>query len=86
MVTGGKILISIGMRDYILTDRRKILADLENNATIILNTKKVLYLSKLDKNNPHLKQIQSKWYTIMIFTSTQLMTNSFFLNLNGLYC
>ena len=53
---------SIGMRDYILTDRRKIIGDLENNATIniiILNTKKVLYLSKIDKEIPHLRQIQS---------------------------
>ena len=53
---------SISTDDYNLTDRRKILGDLENNATIniiILNTKKVLYLSKLDKKEPHLKQVQS---------------------------
>ena len=43
---------SISNDEYNLTDRRKILGDLENNAKvnmIILNTKKVLYLSKLDK-------------------------------------
>ena len=47
--------------DYILTDRRKILGDLENNATIniiILNTKKVIYLCKLDNKKPHLLQVQ----------------------------
>ena len=45
----------------ILTDRRKILGDLENNATIniiILNTKKVIYLCKLVNKKPHLLQVQ----------------------------
>ena len=53
---------SISNDEYNLTDRRKILGDLENNAAIniiILNTKKVLYLSKLDKKEPHLIQVQS---------------------------
>ena len=52
---------TISNNDYILTDRRKILGDLENNATIniiILNTKKVLYLCKLEKKKPHLLQVQ----------------------------
>ena len=47
--------------DYILTDRRKILGDLENNTSIniiILNTKKVLYLCKLEKRKPLLLQVQ----------------------------
>ena len=51
----------ISNNDYILTDRRKILGDLENNATIniiILNTKKVIYLSKLDNKKPRLLQVQ----------------------------
>ena len=51
----------ISHNEYILTDRRKILGDLENNATIniiILNTKKVIYLCKLDNKKPHLLQVQ----------------------------
>ena len=48
--------------DYNLSDRRKIIGDLENNDSIniiILNTKKVLYLSKLDKKEPHISHVQS---------------------------
>ena len=43
---------SLGMCDYILTDRREIIGDLENNPSIniiILNSKKILYRAKLDK-------------------------------------
>ena len=52
---------TISNKEYNLTDRLKILGDLESNATIniiILNTKKVLYLCKLDKKEPYLLQVQ----------------------------
>ena len=48
--------------DYNLSDRRKIIGDLENKDCIniiILNTKKVLYLCKLDKKIPHIAQVKS---------------------------
>ena len=62
MVTGWKVYTIHKYRWLQLNWQKKILGDLENNATIdiiILNTKKVLYLSKLDKKEPHLKQVQS---------------------------
>ena len=52
---------TIGNNDYILTDRRKILGDLENSDTIniiILCTKKVLYLCKLENRKPFLLRVQ----------------------------
>ena len=48
--------------DYNLSDRRKLIGDLENSDSIniiILNTKKVLYLCKLDKKEPHISHVQS---------------------------
>ena len=52
----------ICQNNYNLSDRRKIIGDLENNDCIniiILNTKKVLYLCKVDKTIPHISQVKS---------------------------
>ena len=82
---------TISNNDYILTDRRKVLGDLENNATIniiILNTEKVLYLCKLDKRNTfyYKYSLMSRRYIIMIYTNSQSTTNKFISKENGLYC
>ena len=52
---------SLGMIDYHLTDRKKILGDLENSSQIniiILIAKKTIYQSKLDCRSPTLLQVQ----------------------------
>ena len=52
---------SLGMIDYHLTDRKKILGDLENSSQIniiILIAKKTIYQSKLDCRPPTLLQVQ----------------------------
>ena len=52
---------SLGMVDYHLTDRKKILGDLENSPQIniiLLNVKKTIYQSKLDCKAPTLLQVQ----------------------------
>ena len=57
-----KWIQSISNKDYDLSDHKKILGDLENDASIniiILNTKKVLYLCNLDKKKPQLMQVQA---------------------------
>ena len=50
------------MVNYNLSDRRKILGDLENQSVvniIILNTKKIIYLSKLEGKTPSLIWVQA---------------------------
>ena len=52
---------SLGMVDYHLTDRKKILGDIENSSQInliLLNVKKTIYQSKLDCKAPTLLQVQ----------------------------
>ena len=52
---------SLGMVNYHLTDRKKILGDLENSSQIniiLLNVKKTIYQSKLDCRSPTLLQVQ----------------------------
>ena len=52
---------SLGMIDYHLTDRKKILGDLENSSQIniiLLIVKKTIYQSKLDCKSPTLLQVQ----------------------------
>ena len=52
---------SLGMVDYYLTDRKKILGDLENTSQInlmLLNVKKTIYQSKLDCRAPTLLPVQ----------------------------
>ena len=81
----------ISNNDYNLTDRRKILGDLENNATIniiILNTKKVLYLCKLDKREPQLLQVQlnvKKVYNHDLYKFS-INNKQILFEKNGLYC
>ena len=53
---------SLGMVDYHLTDRKKILGDLENSSQvniILLNVKKTIYQAKLDCKPPSLSQVQA---------------------------
>ena len=52
---------SLGMVDYHLTDRKKILSDLENSwqiNIILLNVKKTIYKAKLDCKKPTLLHVQ----------------------------
>ena len=52
----------LGMTDYHLTDRRKIIGDLENSGQIniiILNTKKTIFQSKLDGGEPTLYEVKA---------------------------
>ena len=61
LVGSGKWIRSLGMVDYHLTDRRKILGDLENSGQIninILNTKKTIFQSELDGKAPALHQVK----------------------------
>ena len=53
---------SLGMETYCLTDRRKILGDLENSGQIniiILNTKQTIFQCKLDGKVPFLQQVKA---------------------------
>ena len=53
---------TLGMESYHLTDRRKILGDLENTGQIniiILNTKKAIFQSKLEEKLPSLHMVKS---------------------------
>ena len=58
---------SLGMIDYHLTDRKKIIGDLENPSQIniiLLNVKKTIYQSKLDNRSPNLLQVQLNLRTV----------------------
>ena len=53
---------SLGMTDYHLTERRKIIGDLKNSCQIniiILNTKKTIFQSKRDGGEPTLYQVKA---------------------------
>ena len=57
-----RLIRNLGMENYHLTARRKILGDLENPNIIniiILNTKKVIYMAKLEGKPPSLIWVQS---------------------------
>ena len=52
---------TLGMERYCLTDKRKILGDLENTGQInliILNTKKTIFQCKLEEKSPTLHRVQ----------------------------
>ena len=52
---------NLGMKDYHLTDRRKIIGDLENTSQIniiILNTKKTIFQSRCDGSLPTILQVK----------------------------
>ena len=53
---------SLGMTSYHLTERRKIIGDLENSGQInilILNTKKTIFQSKCDGGEPTSHQVKA---------------------------
>ena len=53
---------TLGMERYCLTDRRKILGDLENTGQIniiILNTKKTIFQCKLEEKLPTLHMVKA---------------------------
>ena len=52
---------TLGMERYCLTDRRKILGDLENSGqiNIILNTKKKIFQCKLEEKAPVLYRVKA---------------------------
>ena len=52
---------NLGMKDYHLTDRRKIIGDLENTSQIniiIINTKKTIFQSRCDGSLPTILQVK----------------------------
>ena len=70
---------NLGMENYHLTDRRKILGDLENANLIniiILNTKKVIYLAKLEGKPPSLTWVQASIKAIFEHEQYKGLTNN----------
>ena len=71
---------NLGMENYHLTDRRKILGDLENANLIniiILNTKKVIYLAKLEGKPPSLTWVQASNKAIFEHEQYKGLTNNY---------
>ena len=69
---------NLGITEYHLTERRKIIGDLENSGQIniiILNTKKTIFQSKRDGTQPTIHQVKSNVQQCYLYDKYKAIIN-----------